>query len=238
MRLEQQRSLLESFAPFAVDFPYRDGVSTDGLRYRLPNEYYSQDDGAVLYFMLRHLRPARFVEVGSGFTSALALDTNERHLDGAMQMTLIEPYADRLESLVHPGDLERTTLVRSKVQDVPVGLFDQLDGDDVLLVDSSHVAKTGSDVNHLLFTVLPRLRPGVHVHFHDVPAGFEYPPSWVLEGRSWNEAYALRAFLQFNRDFEIVLYTNLVARLFADELRRWCPGIAFGPGTSVWLRRL
>jgi hypothetical protein len=54
------------------------------------------------------------------------------------------------------------------VQDVDLEVFDILEANDVLFVDSSHVVKIGIDVQHILSKILPRLKPGVHVHFHDV----------------------------------------------------------------------
>ena len=76
--------------------------------------------------------------------------------------------------------------VEAKVQDVAPSLFETLERGDVLFVDSSHVAKTGSDVNHLVFEILPRLKPGVRIHIHDVFLPAEYPKDWVIgENRSY-----------------------------------------------------
>ena len=78
-------------------------------------------------------------------------------------------------------------------------MFEKLEAGDVLFIDSSHVAKTGSDVNYLFFEVLPRLRRGVRVHVHDIFLPIEYPRDWVIdENRSWNEQYVLRALLMFS----------------------------------------
>jgi hypothetical protein len=57
------------------------------------------------------------------------------------------------------------------------------EANDVLFIDSSHVGKAGSDVNCLLFDILPSLRSGVHVHVHDVLHPFEYPLDWFEAGR-------------------------------------------------------
>jgi hypothetical protein len=63
------------------------------------------------------------------------------------------------------------------VQEVPLELFDSLGAGDVLFVDSSHISKMGSDVNHIFFEILPRLRAGVWVHFHDI----FWPFDWRIE---------------------------------------------------------
>ena len=91
-----------------------------------------------------------------------------------------------------------------------------LEANDILFIDSSHVLKVGSDVHHLFAEVLPALKPGVYTHFHDIFFPFEYPYAWIQEGRYWTEAYALRAFLQFNTTFEIVVLQH-VSRTFSPH---------------------
>ena len=141
-------------------------------------------------------------------------------------------------SLLKPGDAERVTILRERVQDVGLEPFLALDRDDILFIDSSHTVKVGSDVNHLLGDVLPRLRPGVYVHVHDIFYPFEYPESWVVGGRAWNEAYALRAFLAFNDTFEIVLFTSFLETFHKDTLERDMPLSVLNHGGSIWLRRV
>ena len=107
----------------------------------------------------------------------------------------------------------------------------------MLFIDSSHVSKTGSDVNHLFFQVVPRLAVGVLVHVHDVSWPFEYAENEVYEGRSWNEAYLVRAFLQYNREFQILLHPSVFAH--HPEAGRKLPERCLRPvGPSLWLRRV
>jgi predicted O-methyltransferase YrrM len=203
-----------------------------GPRYRPDNDFFPAADGAVLAAVLRHLRPARVVEVGSGFSSALMLDVADRDPGGRTQFTFVEPYPDRLFALLSAADRERVTVLRQRVQDVPADVFAALGANDVLFLDSSHVAKVGSDVNHLFFAVLPALKPGVWVHIHDVFWPFEYPRGFFAKGYAWNEAYLVRAFLAYNRAFAVGLF---VAYLEAHH-----PG-ALGPargGSSLWLRKV
>jgi predicted O-methyltransferase YrrM len=187
--------------------------------------------------MIRHFRPRRVVEVGSGFSSALMLDTNELHCDPPMQLTFVDPHPDRLDGLLRPHDRGAVRLIAAPVQGVALDLFDALGAGDFLFVDSSHVSAPGSDVNHLLFTALPRLRPGVVVHFHDVFYPFEYPPEWIREGRAWNELYTLRAFLQYNAAFEVLLFNSYLGYRHADLIRRQMPLMGVNPGGSLWLRK-
>src|SRR5262249_30697608 len=91
------------------------------------------------------------------------------------------------------------------VQEVALSEFQSLDENDILFIDSSHVCKIGSDVQYVFLEVLPRLRPGVVVHVHDIFMPVEYPKQWVLGWhRFWNEQYLLQTFLTFNSMFEVL----------------------------------
>jgi len=125
------------------------------LRYFYANRYYQYSDAICLYSMIRHLRTKRIIEVGSGFSSAVMLDTNELFFSNAVVCTFIDPDPRRLSTLLRDADRDRIEIVARMVQDADLALFDALEHGDILFVDSSHVAKTGSDVNHILFTILP-----------------------------------------------------------------------------------
>jgi len=232
-----QWALLQEFKRYYRDLPFPPH-KTEGWRYYYENGYYSYSDGIFLYSMLRHLRPRRLIEVGCGYSSCVILDTSERFLDRSIHCTFIEPCPERLLSLVEPGEAERLHLVRQRLQDVDLGLFAELGANDVLFVDSTHVAKVGSDVNRLFFDILPRLESGVFVHFHDVFYPFEYPKEWIYEGRAWNEDYLLRAFLQFNSAFKIQFFNAFLEHFHADWFRQEMPLCMKMPGASLWLKRL
>ncbi len=232
-----QLALLSEVARYAGDVPLRRPGDDTTLRYAFPNDYFSDGDAALLCCMLRHLRPHRVIEVGSGYSSAMMLDTNDLFLDGRVSFTFIEPFPQRLHSLLGPSDREKTNILRHNVQQAPLELFDTLAAGDILFIDSSHVARTGGDVNFLLFDVLPRLQPGVYVHIHDVIYPFEYPRVWVTEGRAWNEAYILRAFLQYNSAFRIALFSNYLVEFHLDAIQPPFSQCQQLPNGSIWLVR-
>lgn len=232
-----QLALFDELKQYYGDMPFADGPK-DGLRYHLVNEWFEHGDGILLYCMLRHLRPKRVVEVGSGYTSAVMLDTNDRFFNGAMACTFIEPYPRRLMSLMRGEDRQRHRVIPQRVQDVSLDCFDALEAGDILFIDSSHVSKVGSDVNWIFFHVLPRLRPGVVVHFHDIFKGFEYPKDWVFEGRAWTESYLLRAFLQYNRAFQVLYFNSFMDHFHRDRLERDMPLCLTRAGGSIWLRKV
>jgi predicted O-methyltransferase YrrM len=232
---DAQLALLKELAAFYDELPFEDRRSTH--RYNFANPFFGYGDAIVLYTMLRHYRPARVIEVGSGFSSAVMLDTNDLFLEGAIKLTFIEPFPERLFSLMRNEDHVRSEVVSAPVQDIPVQSFASLRANDILFIDSSHVVKVGSDVDYLLTWVLPALERGVIVHFHDVFWPFEYPEAWIREGRAWTEAYALRAFLQFNSAYRILLFNSYLATHHKEELSRHLPLAMKNTGGSLWMTK-
>jgi hypothetical protein len=217
----------------------------EGLRYFLDNPAFGYCDAIIYYCLLRHLRPRRVIEVGSGYSSCVLLDTNERYFENRVSCTFIEPYPHVLHSLISEDDRRRVTVLERKVQDVEVAVFSELAAGDILFIDSSHVSKTNSDVNYLFFDILPRLSSGVWIHVHDIFYPFEYPKEWVYQGRAWNEAYLTRAFLLYNEAFEIRLYNSFLERFHKDYLVREmplcarfsAPNMVQTSAQSLWLRK-
>jgi predicted O-methyltransferase YrrM len=206
-------------------------------RYGYHNPYFGYADAIVLYALMRLHRPKRIVEVGSGHSSAVMLDTNERFLDNSVRCTFIDPDPVRLMAMLRSEDLARHEVIARPVQQLEPSVFEPLEAGDILFIDSSHVARVGSDVLGLMFRVLPRLKPGVLVHFHDILWPFEYPESWFLEGRAWNEAYFVRAFLQFNASFEITCFNSFLGARHHAELEHRMPLCLRDTGGSLWLTR-
>jgi hypothetical protein len=239
LRVEEQLELVDRLGPKWPEF------SKSWRRYTPANPWYNHSDGAVYYSILTTLRPKRVIEVGCGFSSAIALDVRDQELHD-LELTFIEPYPARLLELLKEGDNTTTTIHKAIVQDVPIETFDVLEKDDILFIDSSHISKSGSDVNLLLFQVLPRLRPGVVVHFHDIFFPFEYPAPWLnrAPGREhwpdlgWNELYLLRAFLSYNNVFQIMFFNCMIWREHPEILRRYFPEGAKDLPGSIWLRRV
>lgn len=234
---EEQLELIKELARYYPDQPFQP-TKTEGLRYFFDNVFYGYTDSLLFYCMIRHLRPQRVIEIGSGYSSCVLLDTNELHFGNAIHCTFIDPNPDQLLSLIYPKDASRIHLIREQVQDVDKSLFSELEPGDMLFVDSSHVSKAGSDVNHILFEILPALRRGVWVHFHDIFYPFEYPLEWLMEGRAWTEAYLLRAFLQYNQVFQIALFAHYLFRFHSDLLFSLMPLCAKGAGGCLWLRKI
>jgi hypothetical protein len=211
---------------------------------------YTHVDAFTLYAMLRELKPAHYIEVGSGLSTYychLARKKN-REQGHETQITCIEPYP-----FTKLNEIEGIQLIQAEVQAVPVKTFESLGGGDVLFIDSSHVIRLDGDVPYLFLEVLPAIARGVHVHIHDIPFPYNipYPPEyWTLLRhpgsphwpKYWNEAMLLQAFLAFNPSFEITLSCPLIRHFDEEFMRATLPmyqPVTEEPNTfsSIWLRR-
>ncbi|TWU27184.1 hypothetical protein Pla52o_10480 [Novipirellula galeiformis] len=236
---DSQESLFLELAQFYSELPFSEAQSDrEPHRYWLDNGIYCYADGVLMYTLLRHLQPARLIEIGSGFSSCLALDVNDLFLDGRMRCTFVEPYPDRLLRNLRSGDAQRVNIVQDKVQNVDPDLFEQLQPNDILFIDSSHVGKAGSDVNFLFFDILPRLKPGVWIHVHDVFYPFEYPEEWILGGRSWNEAYMLHCLLMDNSKYQIRMWGDALGAQKRHLLEKFMPLCLKNTGAGIWLEKM
>ncbi|MFN0188040.1 MAG: class I SAM-dependent methyltransferase [Bacteroidia bacterium] len=235
LHLNDQLNLVNEFYQYYQEMPFTDKKLAQ-LRFYFDNDYYSYTDASVLYFMMRHCRPKRIIEVGSGFSSAIMLDTNQLFFDNKIQLTFIEPFPERLKMLIRADDYNFVNLFESNVQSVDLNIFKQLEEGDFLFIDSSHVSKTDSDLNYLLFEVLPLLKPGVMIHFHDIFYPFEYPKKWVQEGRNWNEIYFLRAFLMYNPVFKIELFVDYLHAHHSECFAK-LPLLYKNTGGCMWIKK-
>ncbi len=232
---KEMLALWRCMLPSLTSLPFGEHDQDGSFRFHFNNDMYSYGDAAIYYGITKKFAPKRVVEVGSGFSSALAIDMREI-FNRPTELTFIEPFPSTLNSLLREGDRETVNVVVKKVQDVPLSIFGALDEDDILFIDSSHVAKTGSDVCFEIFDILPRLKRGVLGHFHDCFCPFEYPRQWVLEqNRSWNELYFLRAFLMFNSMFRVIFFNHYFSVKYPNQITG--TPLAKNPGGGLWLRK-
>jgi hypothetical protein len=153
LNTEEQLALLDKFETFYNELPWHDRKER-ALRYYYENDFYSYSDGICLYCMLRYLEPKKVIEVGSGFSSSVTLDTNELFFKNAIQCTFIEPYPERLKSLLKKDDKITVKILEHDLQEIPLDTFHELSEDDILFIDSTHVSKFDSDVNYIIHTIV------------------------------------------------------------------------------------
>lgn len=222
----------------ACDYPDSFDASAETPRFSHNNDQFGWLDSRALFGLLNHYKPKNVIEVGGGYSSLLIADVNARLLGNSVNFISIEPYP---RDFLARGFSGLTRLIRQKVEEVPPEVFDVLGENDILFIDSSHVAKTGSDVNYLFFEILPRLRKGVIIHVHDIYLPYEYPREWVIdENRSWNEQYLLRALLMYSTTFKVLFGSFYAFMKFPEQVAQALnlpDGQAFGGG-SLWLRKV
>jgi len=221
--LKEQLNLLSQFKTlFKKEYDKFPAHETD-----VPHQYFTHNraieavDGEILYCMIRYFKPRRIVEVGSGYSTyltaqAILHNTNYDDHDPC-ELTAIEPYPNKI---LKKGFNGLTRLLSKPVQEVTLHEFTKLRENDMLLIDSSHVLKIGSDVQHEYLEILPRLNKGVIISIHDIFLPWEYRKDWVLRHhRFWNEQYLLQAFLMFNDSFEILWMGSYMHLEQTEELQ-------------------
>jgi len=245
LRAEEQRRVLKRISAYYGRTPEFSRMRGGEQRFFYDNAYFSYPDATIFSCYVQDLGAKRFVDIGGGISTLLMMDLNDSVLKGRpARIDVIEPYPARLRGWLREGD--ELNIIERKVQDVDLSFFEDLEPGDILFLDTTHVSKLGSEVNHVVFNILPRLRSGVRVHVHDIYYPFEYPSSYFPEGKYWNEIYLWRAFLTGNARYEIELlnsYLELEHRELMLELfpKYFEPGASHltiqNTGSSLWLRK-
>ena len=216
---------------------------TEYVRIHVNSAYASNGDGAILYGMVRELKPQRILEVGSGYSTTIAwaaLEQNRREDNKPAEIIAIEPYPSQvLRELANTAD--NVALVQSKVESVESQLFEKLRSGDILFIDSSHVVSIGNDVHYLYLSILPKVPVGTIIHIHDIRFPYDYPKDWLLKAKwFWTEQYLLQMFLAFNDSFEILFAANYMydkyPELMVDSLVALSLDDDGWPG-CFWIRR-
>ena len=238
-----QMAFIEAeLGPYLGELPQGLGPAVDN-GFELWNGQFMAGDAEIQYALMRHLKPRRVLELGSGFSTlvtAAAVSRNAR--DGSEpEFVAVDP-DPRVE--LRAGIEGLTRLEVRDCRELETDRLLSLEPDDVLFIDTSHVVKFGSEVNWLVLEVLPRLRSGVWVHVHDIYLPYEYPRELLVATGFFNEQYLLHAFLLGNDEWEILLALSALyrgererlARLVPSVLERRPGGLWFCP-SSFWIRR-
>lgn len=235
LNVEGQLELLTKFEEHYKVLPF-EHKKKHGLRYYYENDWYSYCDAIFLSCVLMEFKPKRVIEVGSGFSSAVTLDINENFLDSKLKTTFIEPDPGRLLSLMNLKDKQNSKLIRRWVESVDTKIFEELEENDILFIDSSHILTHRNDLNYLIFKILPNLKKGVLIHFHDIFYPFEYSTAAMNANIPWNEVYFLRAFLTYNDKFKIRLFSDFLTKFFPEKFSNLEKCLK-NPGGNLWIQK-
>ena len=194
---------------------------------------------AIAHCLIRHLKPARIIEIGSGRSSliiseALKLNKNE----GIKSFyTIIDPYPN----INLFNNIKIDEFIKERVELLNSSIFNNLGANDILFIDSSHTSKIGSDVNYLILDVLPQLSDSVYIHFHDIRMPYEYTKRFAFKPvpQFWNEQYLLQAFLIYNNIYEITLALNYLMVNYKNTFESLFPETDLGAHpSSFWIKKL
>lgn len=216
-------ALLAELQPFADEFnPGADFWN---------NSQFTFSDAVAYYCFIRRFRPQTIVEIGSGFSTLVALEAVKRN--GAGRLICVEPHPRAF--LLDATANANVELVRRPAQTIE-DLNEWLSADgDFLFIDSTHTVKTGSDCLHLYLRLLPKLRRRTLVHAHDIFLPFGMPQEWLLTKQIfWTEQYLLLAFLTDNPRTRVLWGSAYLQAYHHDALSRWMAGKSMAGGGSFW----
>lgn len=223
-RHEEQLSFLEGLT-YQKDFDMFLGKQksiNSNIRFILENDSFESGDAEFLFNLVRHLKPARVIEIGCGASTKLisaALDLNSSEIGKRGAHICIEPYKQPWLT-----SFKNIELLRQKVEEVNIKLFTSLDSNDLLFIDSSHIIRPQGDVLYEYLEIVPKLKKGVFVHVHDIFTPHDYLETWIKNNVFfWNEQYLLEALLSKNSSYEIVAALNYLKHEEYDALKKVCP---------------
>lgn len=208
-----------NYANELIDLPRHKASSVE---FHLNNGAFDSGDAEYWYQMIRFVKPRRIFEIGSGYSTLMARKAVLRNQSEdpayACEHICVEPYEmPWLEGL-------GVTVVREKAEALELGFFSQLQKNDILFIDSSHIIRPQGDVIFEYLELLPSLNDGVIVHVHDIFSPKNYPKQWIEEEvRFWNEQYLLEAFLTHNHNWKILGALNFLRHNHYDALKAVAP---------------
>ncbi len=219
---EKQLHLLENFS-FAKEL---ENMKLNEKKYEVKDFYinnggFESGDAEVLYQFIRYFKPKKVIEIGGGESTKIAnkaLLRNKAEDNKEFSHTCIEPYEKPwLETL----DVD---LIRNIVEDCDIEMFDKLEANDLLFIDSSHIIRPQGDVLKEYLEIIPRLKSGVIIHVHDIFTPRDYPDEWIREDvRFWNEQYFVECLLSNNHKYEILAALNFLKHTNFSKLKKVCP---------------
>jgi len=237
MNVDEQIAFLRTVVPkYRHEYGLFPKVSRGNrFEFSYDNNQFVGLDPVILHSIVREYQPRRIVEIGSGYSTLVS--AGALRINGNGEIICIEPYP---RDFIREGVPGVSLLIQNPVQDVDARFFEQLNANDILFIDSTHVAKIGSDVQYVFLEILPRLNPGVLVHVHDIFFPNEYPEMWIKEKDFfWNEQYMLQAFLIGNTMYRVHFCAPYIGKLYGDRMAEVFPEYSLGMGGgSFWMRRI
>jgi hypothetical protein len=182
-------------------------------------------EAQVLHALVRHNKPARMIEIGSGvptYCTYQAMSMNRQETGASGHITCIEPYPiDMIKHMSSTAD--NVELIDRPIQDVPLDYFRQLRPNDIVSIDSNHVVRSGSEVNYIVLEVLPIIPKGVLVQIHDIYLPYDYDRDVLRNFIHPNETALVAAFLACNPRYKILFALSMLHYGRRQQLQRVLP---------------
>jgi len=227
---KKQIKLLDELKNYALEFKT---LVKEG-KYEIPNPSFELLDATLYYCLIRHFKPKQIIEIGGGNSTIVAHYASLKNQNTIIKV--IDPFIKEYFGKKLPESVE---VIEKPIQKIPFNVFEQLTENDFFFIDSSHVSKTGSDVNFLYLEVLPKLNKGVIVHCHDIFLPEKYPQDWIKKLLIfWNEQYLLHAFMIGNKEFEILFGANFMSIRNQEIVKKWLDVTTNQMGLSFWMQKM
>ena len=228
-KIDAFSDILELVSAFNKDLKKIDLQSESRNAPRWHQDWFPGLDAAVLYSFVRSKKPKNILEIGSGHSTRFILKAiKDGNLDTSL--TCVDP-APRASFFS-----ERINFFEKTIQSVDFKQLPELSEGDFLIIDSSHIAVAGSDVDTIVNQILPNLPKGVFIHFHDIFLPDHYPPAW--RWREYNEQLVISSLL-FGGRFEPVFSSHFVRRYLEEYIQRydlcWIPVMPDAFESSLWI---
>ena len=220
LRVEDQIQLLDklNYQKDFENFLLNQNKIDPELVFTFKNGMIDTGDAEFLFNYIRHLKPSRVIEIGCGSSTKIishALSLNDKKSEHICIEPYEQPWLEKMDNI---------KVFRQALEEIELKVFDKLDENDFLFIDTSHMIRPQGDVLREYLEVIPRLKAGVHIHVHDIFTPNDYPKAWLDEHMLfWNEQYILEALLHNKTSYEIVAGLNFLAKTYYDELKRVCP---------------
>ena len=170
--------------------------------------------------MIRYYKPKQIIEIGSGHSSLIAKEAIDKNSEEKIisKIICIEPYENKwLEE-------NNINVIRKKIEDVEDELLTQLDANDIIFIDSSHIIRPQGDIVKIYLEILPKLQPGIIIHIHDIFSPRDYLNRWLKkETKFYNEQYMLESMLDHSNRYSVLLSLNLLKNDYFEKLSDACP---------------
>lgn len=239
LNLEEQICLLnEIVSGYSIEYNSFDIRSSNPDSFHLDNDAFSGIDPYVYYCMIRYFKPKKIIEIGSGYSTLLAHQALKRN-NSDFKFIIIDPWPRDFTNRFLSNNSSSLMHFSEKAENIDINTYLNLQKNDILFIDGSHVVRIGGDVCFLVLELLPQLSSGVIIHFHDIFIPNDYPKDWVVNKHLfWSEQYLLQAYITENDNVEILFASNFVSKKAPKILKNTFPMALWWGGGSFWIRKL